>query len=139
MASDPNTVVPSAPPPANSEQRNWAMAAHLCGILWLFGSGGFFFAPFGMFGLGAVIGPFIIWKTKGEAMPFVAEQARESLNFQLTVFLLGIACWVLAWVLIGFVLMWILGVVNFILVIIAAINVSDGKSYRYPFCFRFFS
>jgi uncharacterized Tic20 family protein len=123
----------------DSEQRNWAMAAHLCGLLWLIGSGGLYFAPFGLFGLAAMIAPFIIWRTKGESMPFVAEQAKESLNFQLTVFLLGLGCLVLTLVLIGILLLWILGVVNVVLVIIAAVNVSDGKSYRYPFCWRAFS
>jgi hypothetical protein len=78
----------------------------------------------------------IIWRTKGETMPFVAEQAKESLNFQITVFLLAVIFGVLALILIGFVLLWILGLVNLILVIIAAITVSDGKPYRYPFCLR---
>jgi len=69
-------------------------------------------------------------------MPWVGEQAKESLNFQITVFLLGVIFLVLALVLIGFALLWILGVVNLVLVIIAAVQVSDGKPYRYPFCLR---
>ena len=83
-----------------------------------------------------ILGPLIIWRTKGQTMPFVAEQAKESLNFQITVFLLGLVFVVLAFVLIGFVLLWLLGVANLILVIIAAIQVSSGKPYRYPFCLR---
>jgi uncharacterized protein len=120
----------------NSEQRNWAMAAHLCGLLWLAGGTGLIFIPFGGLVLFTILGPLIIWRTKGETMPFVAEQAKESLNFQITVFLLALLFGVLALILIGFVLLWILGLVNLILVIIAAITVSDGKPYRYPFCLR---
>jgi len=119
-----------------SEQRNWAMAAHLCGLLWLAGGTGLIFIPFSGLVLFTILGPLIIWRTKGETMPFVAEQAKESLNFQITVFLLAVIFGVLALILIGFVLLWILGLVNLILVIIAAITVSDGKPYRYPFCLR---
>jgi uncharacterized Tic20 family protein len=120
----------------SSDERNWAMAAHLCGLLWLLGGPGLIFLPFGSLVLFTILGPLIIWRTKGQTMPFVAEQAKESLNFQITVFLLGLVFVVLAFVLIGFVLLWLLGVANLILVIIAAIQVSSGKPYRYPFCLR---
>jgi uncharacterized Tic20 family protein len=120
----------------SSEERNWAMAAHLCGLLWLVGGTGLIFIPFGGLVLFTILGPFIIWRTKGQSMPFVAEQAKESLNFQITVVLLGLVFLALALVLIGFVFLWILGVVNLVLVIIATVQVSDGKPYRYPFCLR---
>jgi uncharacterized Tic20 family protein len=120
----------------SSDERNWAMAAHLCGLAWLVGGTGLIFFPFGGLMLLTVLGPFIIWRTKGSTMPFVAEQAKESLNFQITVLLLGLVFLGLALVLIGFVLLWVLGLVNLVLVIIAAVQVSDGKPYRYPFCLR---
>ena len=120
----------------NSEERGWAMAAHLCGLLWLPGSGGLIFLPFGGLALFTILGPLIIFLAKGQSMPFAAAQAKESLNFQITVWLLGLAFALLAMVLIGFVFLWILGVVNLVLVIIAAIRVSDGTPYRYPFCLR---
>jgi hypothetical protein len=119
-----------------SEQRNWAMAAHLCGLLWLAGSPGLIFVPFGSLALFTILGPLIIWRTKGQTMPFVADQAKESLNFQITIFLLAIVGVLLIAVLIGFVLLWIIGLANLVLVIIAAIQVRDGKPYRYPFCLR---
>lgn len=120
----------------SAEERNWAMAAHLCGLLWAVGGTGLIFIPFGGLVLFTMLGPLIIWLTKGQSMPFVAEQAKESLNFQITVFLLGLVFLVMALVLIGFVFLWILGLVNLILVILATIQVSDGKPYRYPFCLR---
>ncbi len=119
-----------------SEERNWAMAAHLCGLLWIAGGTGLIFFPFGGLALFTILGPLIIWRTKGQSMPFVAEQAKESLNFQITVFLLGLLFALLILALIGFVLLWILGLANLVLVIIAAIQVSDGRPYRYPFCLR---
>jgi len=120
----------------SSDERNWAMAAHLCGLLWLLGGPGLIFLPFGSLVLFTILGPLIIWRTKGQTMPFVAEQAKESLNFQITVFLLGLVFALLALVLVGFVLLWLLGVANLVLVIIAAIQTSSGKPYRYPFCLR---
>ena len=121
---------------ASSEERGWAMAAHLCGLLWVLGSGGLIFPPFGGLAMFTILGPAIILWTKGPTMPFAAAQAKESLNFQITVWLLGLVFVVLAFLLIGFVFLWILGVVNLVLVIIAAIRVSDGVPYRYPFCLR---
>lgn len=120
----------------SSDERNWAMAAHLCGILWLVGGSALIFFPFGGLVSFTILGPLIIWRTKGQSMPFVAEQAKESLNFQITLLLLGLAFLALALVLIGFVLLWLLGLVNLALVIIAAIQVNSGKPYRYPFCLR---
>jgi uncharacterized protein len=120
----------------NSEERGWAMAAHLCGLLWVLGSGSLIFLPFGGLVLFTVLGPVIILLAKGDSMPFVAAQAKESLNFQITVWLLGLLFALLTLVLVGFVLLWILGIVNLVLVVIAAIRVSDGTPYRYPFSWR---
>jgi len=120
----------------SGEERGWAMAAHLCGLLWILGGGGFIFLPFGGLALFTILGPLIILLSKGQSMPFVAAQAKEALNFQITVWLLGLIFALLAIVLIGFVLLWILGVVNLVLVIIAAIRVSDGAPYRYPISLR---
>ena len=121
---------------AGSEERGWAMAAHLCGLLWVLGSGSLIFLPFGGLVLFTILGPLIILLSKGQSMPFVAAQAKESLNFQITVWLLGVVFALLAIVRIGFVFLWILGIVNLSLVVIAAIRVSDGTPYRYPFCLR---
>jgi len=121
---------------SGGDERGWAMAAHLCGLLWLLGGGGLIFLPFGGLALFTILGPLIILSAKGQAMPFVASQAKESLNFQITIWLLGLLFALLAIVLIGFVFLWILGVVELVLVIIAAIRVSDGTPYRYPFCLR---
>jgi uncharacterized protein len=133
MSSDP---VPGSIEKPGSEQRNWAMTAHLCGLLWLFGGGSLLFPPFGVLTLFTVIGPLIIWRGKGTDMPFVAAQAKESLNFQITMLLLGLACIPFLLIGIGFLFLWVLGLANLIYVVIATIQVSDGKSYRYPFSFR---
>jgi uncharacterized protein len=122
--------------PLTSDERDWAMWAHLCGLAWVFAGSGLLFLPFGGFALFTLLGPLIIWRSKRETMPFAAAQAKESLNFQITVWLLGVVSWVLAFVLIGFLFLAIIGIVDVVLVVIAAIQVRDGKPYRYPFCLR---
>jgi hypothetical protein len=119
-----------------SEERGWAMAAHLCGLLWILGGGGLIFPPFGGLALLTLLGPLIILLAKRDTLPFAASQAKESLNFQITLWLLALICLPFVLILIGIVMLWVLGVMNLVLVIIAAIRVSDGTPYRYPFCLR---
>jgi uncharacterized Tic20 family protein len=134
MSSESQIAAGSAPP--TQEERGWAMGAHLCGLLWLLLGGSWLVPLLGMPMLFTVLGPFIIWKAKGDTLPFVASQAKESLNFQITVLLIALVGWMLAWIGIGFLILWALGIINTILVIIAAIQVNDGKPYRYPFAVR---
>lgn len=79
------------------------------------------------------IGPLIIYLIKKDESAYVREQAKESLNFQITILII---CIVLAITIIGILLIWVVGIINLILVIIATIKASDGKLYKYPFNFR---
>ncbi|MBS1169692.1 MAG: hypothetical protein H6R01_610 [Burkholderiaceae bacterium] len=67
---------------------------------------------------------------------FVQDNAREALNWQITVILGGIVCFILAFVLIGILLWWLLYVANVILCIVAAIQSGPNAVYRYPFSIR---
>ncbi len=109
---------------ANNEESNWGMFAHLSALLTLI-------IPFGN-----VLGPLIIWLTKGKESPYVAIQAREALNFQLTMVIVAVVCFILSWILIGFLLLAIAIVVDLVFVIIAAIAASNGVIYRYPYTLR---
>ena len=40
-----------------SDERNWAMWAHLCGLLWIVGGTGLLFLPFGGLALFSILGP----------------------------------------------------------------------------------
>jgi uncharacterized Tic20 family protein len=75
----------------------------------------------------------IIYLVKKDESPFVASHAKESLNFQITMFIICVA---LVLTLIGILLLWFVGIVSLILVIVATIKASDGKLYRYPFSIR---
>jgi uncharacterized Tic20 family protein len=88
--------------------------------------------------VGGFIAPLIIWLLKKDDpnATFVTENAKESLNFQITVILLSLICWVLIWVFIGFVLLFALGILDLVLVIVATVRSNEGKIYRYPINFR---
>lgn len=83
------------------------------------------------------IGPLIIYLVKKDESQFVKENAKESLNFQLTVILGYIISGILAVIIIGFVLMGIIAVADLVLVIVASIKASENKIYRYPINIRF--
>jgi uncharacterized Tic20 family protein len=72
-------------------------------------------------------------------MPFAADQAKETLNFQITVYLAGLVCGILMLLVIGFFLAVILVVAHIVLTLVAAVKASEGVAYRYPFNLRLIS
>ncbi|MBN9382370.1 MAG: DUF4870 domain-containing protein [Chitinophagaceae bacterium] len=79
-----------------------------------------------------ILGPLVIYLVKNEP-GFVKDNARESLNFQLTIILLYIILFITV---IGIFLWWVVAILNTILVIVAAIRASENQVYRYPLSFR---
>jgi uncharacterized Tic20 family protein len=67
---------------------------------------------------------------------FVAANAKEALNFHISVYLYILCCIPLAFILIGVPLMVIIGLSSLILAIIAAVNASKGSCYHYPLTLR---
>jgi uncharacterized Tic20 family protein len=82
------------------------------------------------------IGPLIIWLVKKADHPFIDEQGKEALNFQITVLLAMIASFLLTFVCIGVFLMPAVGIVDLIFCIIATIKANGGEHYRYPVALR---
>ncbi|MBN5022791.1 DUF4870 domain-containing protein [Stenotrophomonas maltophilia] len=112
------------PPPATTDvpadQRTMALAAHLLGI----------FTGF--------IGALIIWLINKDdaSKAFVTDQAKEALNFQITVAIAMVISIILMIVIIGGILAPIVGVINLVFCIIAAVKANNGEAYRYPFTLR---
>ncbi|KMN04045.1 DUF4870 domain-containing protein [Pseudomonas sp. FSL R10-1350] len=111
-------------PKPSREARQWAMFCHFAAFLGMW------------FPFGNLIGPLIIWQLKRESDPFIDEQGKESLNFQITVAIASAICYVLMFVLIGFVLLGLLFIGAVVLVVIAGVKANDGVAYRYPFTWR---
>ncbi|MGB2831915.1 MAG: DUF4870 domain-containing protein [Methylotenera sp.] len=103
----------------NNDDKNIATVTHLGGTVFSF------------------IPSLIVWILKKEDSAYLADQAKEALNFQITMVLAYLAAGVLSWILIGLIFFPIIWVLNIVFCIIAAIATSKGETYRYPLCLRF--
>jgi len=104
---------------APQEQRTGMMAAHLLGILGIIGAGIYW----------------LIVKDKSEK-PFVQDQAREVLNLEINILVIGIVFAILT-VLVGINLSALVSLVNLIACIFGAIKANQGNKFRYPYVYRF--
>ncbi len=106
-------------PPPSSEDRTMGMLCHLLAI----------FTGF--------LGPLIIWLVKKDQSPFVDDQGKEALNFQLTMLIGWVIAFVTSFFCIGFFIGAALVVVNLVFCILATIKANQGIAYRYPINIRF--
>ena len=113
------------PSPLSQDERTWGMLCHLSALAG-------YIIPFGN-----IVGPLVVWLIKKDEMPFVEDQGKEALNFQISVTIYVIVSIVLVFVLIGIVLLIAVGIFSLVVLIIAAIKANQGEAYRYPLCIRF--
>lgn len=97
-----------------------------------------------------LVGPVIIWMMNKDNpdKAFVSNNAKEALNFQITLFLVMIPLKILFWILLYIPLIgWLgallllpvfglIGLAALALVIIAALKAKEGEQYRYPVSLR---
>lgn len=101
--------------------------------------------------LGAVtafVGPLIIWLIKKEESPFINDQGKESLNFQITAAIAYVALGIIS-VVLGFIpvvgaclamILYVALVVGVIVYcILGGMAANKGTPYRYPFALRLIS
>lgn len=115
-----NAATPSAASDIPNDAKSLAMLSHLLGAF-------FWFIP-----------SLIIWLTKKQDHPFIDDQSKEALNFQITMAIAWAALMVLAVITLGLgTLLWpILWILNLVLCIMGALKAKDGVAYRYPFALR---
>jgi len=132
--NEPNPAGPTDPPgpisgtsaaSPTAEERNWAVICHLSALVGLV-----------VWVIGAVLGTLIVWLWKKDRLPFVDDQGREAVNFQITVLIAAAFCYALVFLLIGVPLLIALGIFNLICIVLAAIKASEGVAYRYPLNLR---
>lgn len=123
VGSGSGTSVPPPPPAAPAAPRGndkiWALLAHLSGFVGL---------PFLL--------PLVVYLAMKDDSRYVADNAREALNFHLSLLIYSLCVLPLTFILIGIpilVLIWAMGLV---LAIVAAVRASDGECYRYPLTIR---
>ncbi len=125
------TSYPQPPPPpvnvsAIANVRTWCAFCHASALL-----GVLIHFP------GHLLGPLIVWLVKRDESPEIDAHGKEALNFQISMLIYNAVAAIFCLVLIGFVFLAILWVLNAVFVIIASIQASDGKFYRYPMTIRF--
>lgn len=89
-----------------------------------------------LLGLVSFIGPLIIWLIQREAMPYVDDQGKEALNFQISILIYMTISGVLFFCGIGIILGLAVAIFNIVMLIIASIAANNGERYRYPLCIR---
>ena len=107
------------PAEVSKDARMWGMLCHLLGLFTCF------------------VGPLIIWLLKKEEDPFIDNQGKEALNFQITVAIAGIVSALLTFICIGALLGVAVSIVDIVFAIIASVKANSGEAYRYPVSIRF--
>ena len=105
--------------------RLWTVLVHAIALIG-------FFVPWA----GHIVGPLVIWLAKRGESAEIDAHGKESVNFQLSMLIYNVIAAVLCIVLIGIPILILLHLLNIIFVIIAAIQASDGKLFRYPLAIR---
>ena len=126
MTTEPVTTPETPPETPDKDARTMAMLCHLLALSTFIG------IPFGN-----IIGPLIIWAIKKDEHPFVDDQGKESLNFQITMTIVAIVAFILVFLFIGIPLLIALAIFVLVMVIVAAIKANEGVAYRYPLTIRF--
>lgn len=114
----PSPAMGAEQPLSPTDERMWAMLAHIGGII-----------------LGFISG-LVVMLIMGKRSAFVNDQSKEALNFQITLLIGYVIGFVLTFVIIGIFLIFALSILNIVFCIIAGIAANKGEAYRYPFAVR---
>lgn len=114
-----------SPPPVtgdvpSQDDKTMAMLVHLSGII-----------------LGFIV-PLIVWLVNKDVpnKGYLNDQAKEALNFQITIAIAYVAGVILTIILIGPLISMAAWIVSVVFSIVAALKAKDGVAYRYPFALR---
>jgi uncharacterized protein len=106
-------------------ERDWAMFCHLSAFA------GFIF-PFG-----GIIGPVICWISRKDESEWINVNGKASLNFQISVLLYTVLLIPLCFILVGIPMIILLGILEFVCVIVASIRAAKGELFKYPLSIPF--
>jgi len=110
------------PEPSKGNEKLWSVLCHLSG---------FFGFPF--------LFPLVVYLVSRGETDAIADQAKEALNFHLSMLLYFLCTIPLFFIGVGFVLAWGLGLIFVVCSIVAAVRTTNGVLYRYPLTIRFVS
>lgn len=108
------------------ELKLWAMLLHLSLLAGL------------IIPLGGFVVPVVIYILKKDELPGLEPHWHVVVNWLLSALIYSVVCVVLMIIFIGFLLIWVLGLLALIFPIIGAIKANDGVVWSYPLTIRFF-
>ena len=112
-------AMPATPAAPKGNEKIWSLLSHLSTFIGL---------PFLL--------PLVVYLAMKGDSEYVATNAREALNFHLSLLIYCVCCIPLAFIVVGIPLLILLGLASCILAIVAAIKAADGGCYRYPLTIR---
>jgi len=113
------TSLTDVPATRQGSDKIWSMLSHLSALL----------------GVGFVL-PLVVYLAMRKESEYVAANAREALNFHISVLIYSLCCLPLVLILVGIPLLLVIGVGSLVLAIIATVKASNGVRYRYPLTLR---
>ena len=108
----------------SDEARTWAVYCHLSGLL------GFFLG-----GLNFLM-PLILWLLKAKLEPYIEEQGRSAVNFNLSVFIYSLILIPIS-LKFGMWPLYLLLAIAAVMPVIAAIKCNRGENFHYPMAINF--
>lgn len=120
---DPGSGMPADP---SSEERTWALAAHIGTLVAAWFAMGF-------------LCPLVVMLVKGRDSAFVRRHAVESLNFQISLLIYLVVSVILMFLVVGVFMLIALGIFALVVIILATVAASNGREYRYPLTLRLVS
>jgi len=114
----------NAPPPVpvrtpGGNEKIWSILSHLSSIL----------------GVGLILPLIVYLAMKGDS-DYAAANAREALNFHISLLIYGLFCIPLLLIFVGIPLLVVIGLASIVFAIVAAVRASRGECYRYPLTLR---
>ena len=103
----------------SGNEKIWSMFSHLSALL----------------GIGIIL-PLVVYLAMRKESEYVAQNAKEALNFHISIYIYALCCLPLVLIFIGIPMLIILGLTSLILAIVATVKASDGGCYHYPLSLR---
>jgi uncharacterized Tic20 family protein len=125
QAENMHDAEPSNTAVLSQDEKNWGMFCHVAVFAGCI-------VP-----LGNIIGPLVIWLIKKDQYGFVDYNARQALNFQITLLIAMLVSALLAFVLIGILMLIGIGIFALVVTIRAIIESGRGNYYTYPCSIKF--
>ncbi len=82
------------------------------------------------------IAPLVIYLIKRDESPYVRKHAAESLNFQISVAIYAVVSIPLIFIIVGVFTLIAIGILAFVLAIVATVKANEGQFFKYPLTIR---